>query len=110
MPYVRGLYEKGDRMRKLIDGQEALDALEKLFPPYPLEHELMKGVACGVALAKVCIKHLPEAKIERLTAEWRKREKFELFYCSACGKNVQHISGYYYCPSCGAYMWRWFDE
>lgn len=91
-------------MIDLISRAAALEALEKLFPMSPMKSNFTKGTTCGIALAEVCIKHLPEAKIERMTGEWRKREKCELFYCSACWKKRQNISGYYYCPNCGAFM------
>ena len=49
----------------LINRQDAIDAIDKIFPADPMRNEYTQGIACGAALAEEYIKQLPSAQPER---------------------------------------------
>ena len=108
-------YRSGDNDMQddLIYRQAALEALEKLFPVFPMKSDFTQGITCGIALAKVCIgKQVSAAEPERKTGRWvGNPETCEFMTCSACGCEFDWVSegGYSsnewaYCPECGADM------
>ena len=45
-----------------ISRQAAIDALDKIFPTYPMKNDFAQGLTCGAALATEYIKQLPSAQ------------------------------------------------
>ena len=52
-------------MSDLISRQEAIDALDKIFPADPMRNDYTQGITCGAALATEYIKQLPSAQPQR---------------------------------------------
>ena len=48
----------------LIKRQDAIDALDKIFPADPMRNDYTQGITCGAALATEYIKQLPSAQPE----------------------------------------------
>ena len=48
----------------LIERQDAIDALDKIFPADPMRNDYTQGITCGAALATEYIKQLPSAQPE----------------------------------------------
>lgn len=49
-------------MDDLINRQQAIDAIDAIFPVDPMKTEYAQGIACGAALAKTYIEQLPSAQ------------------------------------------------
>jgi len=49
-------------MSDLIDRQQAIDVIDKIFPADPMRNDYTQGITCGAALATEYIKQLPSAQ------------------------------------------------
>ena len=63
-------------MDDLISRQEAIDALDKIFPADPMRNDYTQGITCGAALATEYIKQLPSAQPDT-EAEIQKMQDLE---------------------------------
>lgn len=52
-----------------ISRKDAIDAIEAVFPVDPMKSEYAQGIACGAALSKTYIEHLPSAQPEIIRCE-----------------------------------------
>lgn len=48
----------------LISRKAAIEVIDAVFPVDPMKSEYAQGIACGAALAKTYVEHLPSAKSE----------------------------------------------
>ena len=104
--------QKGEPMSDLIDRQQAIDVIDKIFPADPMRNDYTQGITCGAALATEYIKQLPSAQPERKNGKWIRHDEIKNVYggicieCSECGEKyvVQHILDEKYCRNCGADM------
>ena len=46
----------------LIDRQQAIDVIDKIFPADPMRNDYTQGITCGAALATEYIKQLPSVQ------------------------------------------------
>ena len=104
--------QKGEPMSDLIDRQQAIDVIDKIFPADPMRNDYTQGITCGAALATEYIKQLPSVQPERKNGKWIRHDEIKNVYggicieCSECGEKyvVQHILDEKYCRNCGADM------
>ena len=66
-------------MDDLISRQAAIEVIDAVFPVDPMKSEYAQGIACGAALAKTYVEHLPSAQSE-------------IIYCKDC----KHYKAYEY--------------
>ena len=89
----------------LISRQAAIEAIDAVFPVDPMKSEYVKGIACGVALAKTYVEQLPSAQPERKKGKWTGVEGLAgigIFVCDQCAGFALMETDF--CPNCGADM------
>ena len=106
-------------MSDLISRQQAIDALDKIFPADPMRNDYTQGITCGAALAEEYIKQLPSVTPapEKCYNKNHDYAECDQFVCSRCGIELQdwcrverdedgdityHEYEFNYCPNCGA--------
>lgn len=95
-------------MAECIDRQAAIEAIDEGFPAAPAS-EFSRGVAVGIAMARLAVCNLPAADVRPV-----RRGKWSRVYddfmksnydtCSCCGKEYFGANGFNFCPNCGAAM------
>ena len=100
-------------MSECIERDEAIAEIDDAFPVAP-SSEFSKGVAVGVAMARLAVCRLPAADVrENKPGKWeRTSHKSGYGYrCSECGAIYnKRKSRLNYCPNCGAEMKGEADE
>lgn len=96
-------------MTEYIDRDKTIAEIDDCFPANPTS-EFSKGVAVGLAMAKVAVNHTPTADVRPVVlGEWVKYapHNSDMMTCSECEK-YWILDGdqydYHYCPNCGARM------
>lgn len=94
-------------MAEYIDRDKTIAEIDDCFPANPTS-EFSKGVAVGLAMAKVAVNHTPTADVRPVVRGFNKLKDYpSLFECSVCGWECgDTVPGdtetYNYCPNCGA--------
>ena len=96
-------------MTECIDRDKMIAEIDDCFPANPTS-EFSKGVAVGLAMAKVAVNHTPTANVRPVVkARWVYTNTSRLV-CSNCGNPVAFSlkeDGWHhgdFCPNCGARM------
>ena len=93
-------------MTEYIGRDKTIAEIDDCFPANPTS-EFSKGVAVGLAMAKVAVNHTPTADVRPVVrAVWRRYSPFtDTYECSNCGEQV--IDQQFrtkFCPNCAAEM------
>ena len=94
---------------RIIDADESLKRINNIFPRR-IESDYQKGIAVGMAMAKVAINEQPTVDVEPVRhGRWIiKPDPYGFFdeipVCSECGCTTKMRETYHYCPNCGAKM------
>ena len=99
-------------MAEHIERELAISEIDDCFPVAP-ESEFSKGVAVGLAMARIAVCHIPAADVRPVVrGVWRRYSPFtDTYECSNCGEQVidqQFRTNF--CPNCGADMRETSDE
>ena len=102
-------------MTEYIDREKVIAEIDGFFPVNPTS-EFSKGVAVGVAMAKVAVNHTPAADVRTVVkAEWYGEADgyadgelvYDIWSCPICGKCFEEWEekpDWNFCPNCGADM------
>jgi len=88
-------------MAEYIDREKVIAEIVGCFPVNPTS-EFGKGVAVGVAMARVAVNHTPAADVRPVVrTKWREGA-YAGYRCSVCKTTWDAPTNY--CPNCGAWM------
>lgn len=100
-------------MEDLISRQESIDRIDTIAPG-KTDSDYQKGIAVGMAMAKVAIIEQKSAEPDRKTGKWQITDAYpHNVYCSLCYKKFAQAHWDVwedgslprnYCPNCGAKM------
>ena len=114
---------KENPKREYIDREKVIAEIDDCFPVNPTS-EFSKGVAVGVAMAKIAVNHTPAADVRPVKrASWEDVEVIWLadiedqpdaiasMFCPKCKRFANHVyhygnptDGMNFCPNCGTDM------
>ena len=98
-------------MAEYIERDKTLAEIDDCFPANPTS-EFSKGVAVGVAMAKVAVNHTPASDVRPVVkAKWEWNDNNGYYYCGNCeavspreDQYGEYIDCPNFCPNCGADM------
>ena len=98
-------------MAEYIDREKVIAEIVDCFPANPTS-EFSKGVAVGLAMAKVAVNHTPAADVRPVVrGRWVGNKRHQscsechMTYCVPDGLDGElDMTAYHYCPNCGAKM------
>lgn len=95
------LFGNSEQLNDLISRQDAIDALDKIFPADPMRNDYTQGITCGAALATEYIKQLPSAQSEIIYCRECKYKMLDAsgdeWICSHPSNNAWRITADHYC-------------